>query len=101
VQFASTSSVTAPWAEPITLSDPEDGGSGLTFAFDPGGDVLAAWTGWYSSDRASGYFIQATFKPVGGQWEHPDTVSVTAKDSHGGASTASGTISVAKKKKRR
>jgi PKD domain-containing protein len=71
VQFASTSSVTAPWAEPITLSDPEDDGSGLTFAFDPGGDVLAAWTGWYSSDQASGYFIQATFKPAGGQWEHP------------------------------
>jgi PKD domain len=88
VQYTSTSSVTAPWAEPITLSDPEDDGSGPVFAFDPAGDVLAAWTAWYDTDRAYGYFIQTSFKPAGGQWQHPLDLTARGTNSPRGISAA-------------
>lgn len=89
VQFTEASSVSAPWADPITLSDPEDDGAGSAVAFDRAGDVLVAWTGWYSASSAYGYFIQTTFRRAGsGRWEHPYDLTARGTNSPRGVSVA-------------
>jgi hypothetical protein len=89
VQFTEASSVSAPWADPITLSDPEDDGAGSAVAFDRAGDVLVAWTGWYSASSAYGYFIQTRFRRAGsGRWEHPYDLTARGTNSPRGVSVA-------------
>jgi hypothetical protein len=88
VQFSSRSAVSQPWADPITLSDPADDGVGAELAFDPAGDVLVAWTAWSFADHASGYFLQTTFRPAGGSWEHPRDLTARGTNSPRGVSIA-------------
>jgi hypothetical protein len=75
IQYA-TRTPAGAWSTPVTLSDAGQGASGPIISSDPAGNAVAAWT---RSDGTN-LRIQASFKPAGGAFAAPVTVSAAAGD---------------------
>jgi hypothetical protein len=67
---------TGPWSSAQTLSDPGKSASSPAIAVDPSGNALAVWT---RSDGTNGR-IQAAFRPAGGSFGTPVTISDAGGD---------------------
>jgi hypothetical protein len=67
----STRTATGPWATPITISDAGQSASQPDVAVDPSGNALVTW----SRGDGTNIRIQATFRPAGGSFSSPVTIS--------------------------
>jgi len=75
VQYA-TRTAAGSWSAPVTLSDPGQGASSPQIASDSAGNAVAVWT---RSDGTN-LRIQAAYKPAGGAFGAPVTVSAALGD---------------------
>jgi PKD repeat protein len=68
------------WLSPVTVSVSEEGHqvSEPRVAFDKRGDAVAVWSSEDGalSDGTKKYEIQAAFRPAGGAWQGPETLSL-------------------------
>jgi hypothetical protein len=67
----STRTATGAWAAPQTISDPGQSASDGNIAIDNSGNALVAW----SRSDGTNVRIQAAFRPAGGSFSAPATVS--------------------------
>jgi hypothetical protein len=70
IQYA-TRTPNGPWSAPVNISDAGQGASASQLAIDPSGNILAVW----SRSDGTNLRIQAAFKPSGGAFGTPVTVS--------------------------
>lgn len=75
IQYA-TRTPAGAWSVPVTLSDPGQGASTPIISSDAAGNALVAWT---RSDGTN-LRIQTAFKPAGGSFAAPVTVSAAGGD---------------------
>jgi hypothetical protein len=74
---ASTRTPSGPWSTPVNISDSGSGASSPQVAVDPSGNALAVWTRF---DGTNGR-IQTSFRPAGGNFAGPVTISDPGGDS--------------------
>jgi hypothetical protein len=70
IQYA-TRTATSAWSAPLSISDPGQNASDSNVAIDPSGNALVAW----SRSDGTNIRIQAAFRPAGGSFAAPVTVS--------------------------
>jgi hypothetical protein len=73
---AATRTPSGPWATPVNISDSGSSASSPAIAVDPSGNALAVWTRVFG---VSGR-IQAAFRPAGGSFGAPVSVSDAGGD---------------------
>ena len=77
---AASAGASPGWLSPVTVSASEEGhqASEPRVAFDKQGDAVAVWSSedGVLSGGTKKYEIQAAFRPAGGAWQAPETLSV-------------------------
>ena len=68
---SSTRTANGPWDPAVTLSDPGQSASNPDVAIDNSGNALVAW----SRTDGTNIRIQTSFRPFGGSWAAPVTIS--------------------------
>jgi len=75
IQYA-TRTPAGSWSAPVNISDPGMAASTPIISSDPAGNVIAAWT---RSDGTN-LRLQAAYKPAGGSFQPPVTLSAAGQD---------------------
>ncbi len=72
---AATKPAGGTWGAPVSLSAPGKTTSSPSLAYDAAGDALAVWSLSTDTSPYFGLVVQASYKPAGGKWGAPASLS--------------------------